>query len=72
MSAEFYLRRLQHLVGKEITGLVRSGPDEWGDEFFGLIVDGRKIVWFLQDDEGNGPGSFSIEWRDKEGGKGET
>lgn len=61
---KFYLDQLDPLVGGQITGLVRTGEDEFGDEFYGLTIlckDGnvRRVI-FLSDDEGNGPGSFEI------------
>ncbi|WP_291996752.1 hypothetical protein [Candidatus Accumulibacter sp. ACC012] len=43
------------------------GPavDEYGDEFFGLVItltNGQKrTLIFLADDEGNGPGSFQLD-----------
>jgi hypothetical protein len=63
-QTKFYLDRLSTLVGGEITGLVRSGEDEFGDEFFGITIklkDGKlKHLVLLSDDEGNAPGSFEI------------
>ena len=60
MSNEYYLTQLNKLVKGTITSTITDGEDE----FFGLEVklpDGkRKTLWFLQDDEGNGPGSFEI------------
>lgn len=66
-KTEFYLAQLRPLVGGTITNLTRSGVDEvFGDEFFGLEVTqptGEKfIVWFYADNEGNGPGSFEIQY----------
>lgn len=66
MSADFYMTRLFPLVGSKIVGLVRGGDDSYGDgEDFGLEIqkpDGsRHALWILRDDEGNGPGSFSLE-----------
>lgn len=61
MRADFYLEQLMPLVGATITGGVND-PD---GEFFGLeltLKSGeKKTLWFLSDDEGNGPGSFSLE-----------
>lgn len=63
-QTQFYLDQLKPLVDGKIIGLLRSGEDEFGDEFFGLTIqckDGaiRSLI-FLSDDEGNGPGSFQI------------
>jgi len=60
VSAAFYLKKLQPLIGAEVVGLVK---DE-NDEFYGLQLrrDNRRFVlWFSSDDEGNGPGSFDLE-----------
>lgn len=62
MSNRFYLEQLKQLIGAEVVGLV---SDE-SNEFFGLQFrrEGEKkpkVLWFQSDDEGNGPGSFSIE-----------
>lgn len=65
MSADFYLKKLDQLVGGTVTGLVRSGEDDGCGEFFGLVItmpDGtKKQLVLLSDDEGNAPGSFEIE-----------
>lgn len=58
---DFYVKQLSQVVGGTITTV--AVDDE--NEFFGLSIampDGsRKVLWFLSDDEGNGPGSFDIE-----------
>lgn len=63
MPTDFYLQQLQPLVGAKIVGLAHA--DGENDEFFGLIVElpnkERKVIFFLRDDEGNGPGSFEIQ-----------
>jgi len=63
-AVDFYLRKLRPLIGATITQTCRTGVDEYGDEFFGLIVTlpngKKKSVIFLADDEGNGPGSIEI------------
>ncbi len=61
MSNKFYLNQLKQLIGAEVVGLV----SDQGGEFFGLQFRREgdkksKVLWFLSDDEGNGPGSFSI------------
>lgn len=65
MRADFYLKKLDQLVGGTISGLVRSGDDSDNGEFFGLVItmpDGtKKTMVLLSDDEGNAPGSFEIE-----------
>lgn len=67
-NTKFYLEQLAVLVGGKVTAAVRSGVDEFGDEFFGLKImdkDGKpKVLWLLSDDEGNGPGSFEITGTD--------
>jgi len=63
MPADFYLQQLQPLVGAKIVGLVRAAGEH--EEFFGLLVElpnhEHKVLLFLRDDEGNGPGSFEIQ-----------
>jgi hypothetical protein len=70
MPVNFYLQQLQSLVGAKIVGLVRA--DDEHDEFFGFVVElpnkERKVIFFLRDDEGNGPGSFEIQDVNKAGG----
>ena len=61
MQTDFYFEKLKPLVGRKIIGLVQD-PD---GEFFGVTVEAgnnqsAQHVFFLQDDEGNGPGSFEI------------
>ena len=64
MPADFYLQQLQPLVGAKIVGLARTDESD-PDEYFGLVVElpnkQRKAIFFLRDDEGNGPGSFEIQ-----------
>lgn len=58
-QTKFYTDRLAKLQGYMIVGTVF---DEEG--FFGLKLKkgkNEKIVWFYQDDEANGPGSFEIQ-----------
>lgn len=61
MSLKFYTDQLLTLGGATITGVAVDG--EGG--FFGLTLrlpDGEsKVLWLQSDDEGNGPGSFSLE-----------
>jgi len=63
-QTQFYLNQLRPVVDGKIIGLLRSGEDEFGDEFYGLSIQckagvTRRLI-FLRDDEGNGPGSFDI------------
>ena len=64
-AVDIHLRQLHQLVGGTITNLARPGVDEYGDEFFGLVIalpDGQTLtLTFLADDEGNGPGSFQLD-----------
>jgi hypothetical protein len=70
MPADFYLQQLQPFVGAKIVGLARADGEY--DEFFGSIVElpdkERKVIFFLKDDEVNGPGSFEIQDANKAGG----
>lgn len=63
-QTQFYLDRLKPLIGGVIEHAVRTGEDDFGDEFFGLSIkcrDGQiRHMMILADDEGNGPGSFEI------------
>lgn len=63
-QTQFYLDQLKPLVGGRIVGLLRTGQDEFGDEFYGLTIhcnDGSiRHLLIMRDDEGNGPGSFQI------------
>ena len=56
----FYLGKLTQLNGYTVKNPVKTGDGQ----FFGLLLKKKgspdKVVWFLQDDEGNGPGSFEI------------
>ena len=57
---DFYVKILNELRGFKILG----GVKDRGEEFFGLKVEKNgdaKVIWFLMDDEGNGPGSFEIQ-----------
>lgn len=70
-QTQFYLDQLKPVIDGKIIGLLRSGEDEFGDEFYGLSIqckDGvtRRLI-FLRDDEGNGPGSFDITEGDPNG-----
>lgn len=64
-AVDFSLQQLRPLIGGTITQLARTGVDEYGDEFFGIVVKLRggkkKLVIFLADDEGNGPGRVQIQ-----------
>ncbi len=65
MSVNPYIRELDQLVGGTITGTLIDQDDE----FFGLqvMVNRRKWnLWLQSDDEGNGPGAFSLEPQDEE------
>ena len=61
---EFYTDQLSQFAGWRVVAAVSSPPDDFGDEYFGLELKNGphiRIVWFLRDDEGNGPGSFEIQ-----------
>lgn len=61
MKNDFYTKQLQKLIGQAVVATV---SDEDG-EFFGLLLRDTKgrqtALWLQSDDEGNAPGSFSIE-----------
>lgn len=60
MNIDFYTKQLDPLIGGKITSVISDSDGE----FFGLeVTKGKKtfVIWFLQDDEGNGPGSFEIQ-----------
>jgi hypothetical protein len=55
---KFYQKQLETLTGGVVVGSVYDGH-----EFFGLCIMKDNVpyyLWMLQDDEGNGPGSFEI------------
>ena len=59
---KFYADKLAKLCGGTVVGAVVS--NDYGIEFYGLQIHkkGETLnLWLLQDDEGNGPGSFRIE-----------
>ena len=52
------------LIGGKVVGLASSPPDEFGMEYAGLVIEnkGKKLIlWFLQDEEDNGPGTFEVQ-----------
>jgi hypothetical protein len=61
MRNDYYTQALNKLSGSVIEQAI-SDPE---GEFFGLKVKtprgGHKVIWFMMDDEGNGPGSFEIQ-----------
>ena len=61
---KFYTGQLELLVGATIVAPIISLNEYGGDDFFGLKLhkNGKDFaLWFLRDDEGNGPGSFEIQ-----------
>ena len=57
----FYTDKLDKIAGGKIVCTISDGKEE-----FGLCIQkGGKVydLWFLQDDEGNGPGSFDLAER---------
>jgi hypothetical protein len=58
---KYLTAKFEPLVGKKVAG-VAYDPDEG---YIGLRLDDGTIVWFLRDDEDNGPGSFDIKEPDK-------
>ena len=61
MNNKFYLNRLRNLIGARVVSVITDNENA----FFGLqlkLSSGElRAIWFLSDDEGNAPGSFSIE-----------
>ena len=66
MGNEYWTSILNKLSGSVIE---RAVTDSEG-EFFGLQVKNpfgkHEIIWFLMDEEGNGPGAFEIQTLKKE------
>ena len=64
-QTKFYTNKLKKLVGSKIESVTYAEEDNYGNEFFGLVIklkNGKeKILWLLSDDEGNAPGSFDIQ-----------
>lgn len=69
-ATDFYLKELAKLKNARVTGLIRSGEDKFGDEFFGLqftLPSGEIAnLFFLSDDEGNAPGSFEFSFEESD------
>lgn len=64
MTKDYFIDELLKLVDGKIVGVVYDGTGY--ERYYGLkIVSDRreetKVLWFLRDEEGNGPGSFSVE-----------
>lgn len=61
MENEYWTSTLEKLCGSVIE---RAISDKEG-EYFGLQIKtplgSHKIIWFLRDEEGNGPGAFEIQ-----------
>ena len=57
-TRDFYVAQLKSLVGGKILSTIQDGDN------FGLCVQKFRTitnVWFMRDDEGNGPGSFIMD-----------
>jgi hypothetical protein len=59
-----YKEELEHLLGCKIVGIVRS--TDGAEQYLGLKIDNPimeegYILWFVNDNEFNGPGSFLVE-----------
>ena len=60
-TRDFYVDKLKPLVGGKVLCTIQDG------DYFGLCIQKFKTlhnVWFMRDDEGNGPGSISIDSMD--------
>jgi hypothetical protein len=66
-KTKFYAKQLEPLINGTIQKIAHSQVDEFGNQFFGLIIhtaNGKDVtLWFLSDDEGNAPGSFDLDNR---------
>jgi hypothetical protein len=60
-KAEFYLGKLEPLLGATLTGRVMDEPGEFYGLVFTLRNGSKRTLWIQSDDEGNGPGSFTLE-----------
>ena len=63
---QFYYNRLSTLKGWRVKEPCVAPSEDPQEEFFGLVLEKEgepveKVLWFLLDDEGNGPGSFEID-----------
>lgn len=61
---DYFVEELERLDGCKIVGVVVSG--EGYEKYYGLKIDDARreegyLLWFIRDEEGNGPGSFLIE-----------
>lgn len=61
---DYFIDELERLVDTMIVGVVVSGKGY--ERYYGLKIDDPimekgYILWFLRDEEANGPGSFVIE-----------
>ena len=67
---KFHTDRLSVLIGYKVVGTCYGVPDEFHDAYFGLTLKGPRgheaKLWFLRDDEGNGPGSFQLDMTHKQ------
>ena len=62
---DYFIEELERLDGCKIVGVV-TGGGKGHEKYYGLKIDDARreegyILWFLRDEEGNGPGSFVIE-----------
>lgn len=61
---DFQTQQASPLIGATVTGLAKTPPDDMGDEYFGIELQKGNtdyVLWFLRDEEGNGPGAFEID-----------
>ena len=56
---------LDQLVGGTVTSVIIDRDEDDGEDWYGLLIKppiGKsKAVFFLRDDEANGPGSFHVQ-----------
>jgi hypothetical protein len=61
MGNEYYTNILHRFSGS----IIEKAVSDKDGEYFGLQVKTplgkHEIIWFLRDDEGNGPGAFEIQ-----------
>lgn len=61
---EWIEEQLSKLVDGRILKVLRDDSGDDGDMYYGLLIQTRDVqmtIWFLRDEEGNGPGYPQIE-----------
>jgi hypothetical protein len=58
---KFYVDKLKELIDYKIEQVMLSPDGYYGLQLLDEFSRKRKIIWFLRDEEDNGPGLFDIE-----------